>query len=142
MRTKTDRFRHTILYELLLITLAVPILSWALDLSPGKLGAYSVAMSTLAMIWNYAYNLSFDHLLLHQGKPLYPRGFFLRLLHSLGFEGSFLLVCVPAGMWWLGYDLLTALTVNLSFILVVPIYTMGFNWLYDMTFPVAEPVTH
>lgn len=60
----------------------------------------------------------------------------MRALHALLFEGGLVLVTVPAMMWWLQIGLWQAVVLDLGFLLLVPIYTYGYNWLYDRVFPV------
>ena len=135
MRTSKDRLRHTLLFELLLTAICIPLLAILLHEPMSKMGLYSVMMSTLAMTWNYIYNLGFDRLLLRLDKPLYPRTVRLRLAHSLLFEMGFLFVSVPVIMWWLGFNMMQALALDVAFIVAVPIYALAFNWTYDIVFP-------
>ncbi|MCD6527257.1 MAG: PACE efflux transporter [Desulfuromonas sp.] len=135
MRIRRDRLRHTILYEALLLALLIPLCSSVLHESASKIGALGIFLSLLAMTWNYVYNLGFDKTLRSLGRPLYPRGFRLRALHAVLFEGSLLFVSIPAMMWWLHLSLWQAVVMNLTFLLLVPVYTLGYNWLYDLFFP-------
>ncbi len=135
MRTTHDRLRHTILYEALLLALSVPLLSLILHQPPVKMGSMGIFFSTAAMTLNYVYNLLFDKALLRLGRPLYPRGWRLRALHALLFEGGFIFVTVPVVMAWLGYTLWQALVLDVGFLVAVPVYTFVYNWLYDWVFP-------
>ena len=40
-------------------------------------------------------------------------------------------------MYWMNYSLLQAFTLDLSFLLLVPVYTVFFNGCYDKFFSVA-----
>ena len=135
MRTTKDRLRHTILYEALLLALSIPLLSLILLQPPVKMGSMGIFFSTTAMTLNYVYNLLFDKALLRLGRPLYPRGWRLRTLHALLFEGSFIFVTVPVVMVWLGYTLWQALALDVGFLVAVLVYTFVYNWLYDWVFP-------
>lgn len=138
MRSRYDRLRHSILYEIILLALLVPICTYVLQQAPTKIGALGVFLSLSAMSWNYIYNIGFDRVLHSLGRPLYPRGFRLRTLHAILFEGGLVLVTIPAMMWWLKISLWQAVVMDLTFLLLVPIYTMAYNWLYDLTFPPTE----
>ena len=135
MRTTNDRLRHTILYEALLLALSTPLLSLILHQPPIKMGSMGIFISAIAMTFNYVYNLLFDKALLRLGRPLYPRGWRLRTLHALLFEGGFIFVTVPVVMAWMGYTLWQALVFDVVFLVAVPVYTFIYNWLYDWVFP-------
>ena len=135
MRTTRDRIRHALLFEVTLIILCTPLLSFILDKPMETLGALSIGMSLIAMGWNYVYNVLFDHALLRLGKPLYPRSLAMRIAHALLFEGGFLFVSIPMVMWWLHLSFVNALMFDLAFLVMVPIYTIFYNGIYDRVFP-------
>ena len=140
MRLAKDRIRHAILYEIILLALFIPLSSILLHKSADKIGVMGVTLSLFAMLWNYIYNLGFDQTLQFIGRPLYPRGFRLRTLHAFLFEAGMVVVTIPAMMWWLEIGLWPALMLDLAFLLFVPIYTYGYNWLYDQLFPIPVAV--
>ena len=129
MRTINDCLRYIILYEVLLLVLSIPLLSFVLHQPPIKMGSMGIFFSITAMILNYVYNLLFDNALLRLGRPLYPRGWRLWTLHALLFEGVFIFVSVPVVMVWLGYTLWQALALDVGFLVAVPVYTFVYNWL-------------
>lgn len=140
MRTRSDRIRHAILYEVILLALFIPLSSLLLHQPPSKIGLLGITLSLLAMVWNYIFNLGFDKTLNFMDYPLYPRGFRMRTLHAFLFEAGMVLVTVPAMMWWLQLSLWQAVVMDLAFLLLVPIYTLAYNWLYDQLFPVPANV--
>ena len=127
-----------VLFEVGLLISSVWLMTYALHQPMEKTGGLGVMMSIIAMAWNYLYNLGFDKALLRLGKPLYPRGIKLRALHSIVFEVGFMSVSIPCVMAWLGYTVWQALMVDIAFLILVPIYTMAFNWAYDAIFPVPS----
>lgn len=136
MRTTRDRIRHALLFEITLIILCTPLLSFILHKPLETLGTLSIGMSLMAMGWNYMYNVFFDHALLRLGKPLYPRSLSMRIAHALLFEVGFLFVSIPMVMWWLHFSFLKAVMFDLAFLVMVPIYTIFYNGIYDRVFPV------
>lgn len=62
MRLAKDRIRHTILYEVILLALLIPLSSVLLHMSPDKVGFMGLTLSLLAMVWNYFFNLAFINL--------------------------------------------------------------------------------
>ncbi len=135
MRSTMDRLRHSILYELMLLAICTPLFSYLLHEPVAKIGGFGLMLSLSAMAWNYLYNLGFDRSLMALGRPLSPRGLRLRLIHAALFEVGFMCLTIPAVMWWMNYGLWQALTLELAFILIVPVYTLIYNWGYDLTFP-------
>ena len=138
MRTHKDRLRHTLLFECTLLAICIPFLAWILQQPASHIGLLSLMLSLAAMGWNYLYNLLFDHGLEWLGKPLYPRSLSLRIIHAVLFELGLLFVTIPAVMYWMNYSLIQALALDLSFIAMVPFYTVFFNSYYDRIFPVPE----
>src|SRR5690606_18573729 len=65
MRTTADRIRHAISFELIGILIATPLAAFAFHLEGGDSVVIVVGSATVAMVWNYIYNLGFDHLMNH-----------------------------------------------------------------------------
>jgi len=142
MRTLRDRIRHMIMFELLLVVICTPLLSFILQREMSQVGGLTLGLSLAAMLSNLAYNYYFDRLLLALHRPLYPRSLGLRVMHSVVFELILLVVLVPIIMVWMGYGFLQAVALELGFAVLVPVYALGFNWGYDLVFPapaVREP---
>ena len=102
------------------------------------MGAMGLAMSLLAMGWNYLYNILFDRTLMRLGRPLYPRSLMMRMVHAILFEGGFALVSIPMVMVVLHLSFFQAVMFDLAFLVMVPIYTLVYNGVYDRVFPLAE----
>lgn len=83
MRSSWDRIRHTILFEIILIIICVPLLALVFKKPMTHISGMSIAMSLIAMGFNYVYNILFDHALVWVGRPLYPRGMWVRLCHAV-----------------------------------------------------------
>lgn len=137
MRSKPDRIRHAVLFEIILLITSTLVLTYLLNKPISKMGGFGILMSLCAMGWNYLYNLGFDHLLVWLDRPLYKRGMVLRAIHALMFEAGLTIVSIPVTMIWLNYTLVQALLLDIGFLIVVPIYTMIFNFFYDSLFPVC-----
>lgn len=135
MRTPKDRVRHTILFEILLLVLCVPLLSFLLGKPLKDVGVMSAMLSIISAVWNYIYNYLFDHALLKLEKPLYPRSSKLRLTHALLFELTLLTISIPTVMIYLECSFIKALMVDIGFVAFVPVYAYVFNVMYDRVFP-------
>ena len=134
MRTKSDRIRQAVSFELLGLALVTPFGSWLYGFPLFDIGAISVISSLVATCWNYLFNRVFDGTLQrmngHTGKTT-P----LRILHAVLFEAGLLSILLPVFSWWLGLGLLESFVVQMSFALFYTVYTFVFTWGYDRLFP-------
>lgn len=137
MRSNSDRLRHSVIFELILLAICVPLFSWLFNKPTHQIGILSIILSLTAMLWNYIYNILFDYGLKHSGRQLYPRPLSLRIIHAVLFELGLLFVSIPAAMYVMDFSFLQALSIDLLFIIMVPIYTIIYNYIYDMVFPVT-----
>ena len=135
MRSFRGRVMHTLLFELVLLGICTPIIALIFNKSFSHTGMLSVGMSVTAMVCNGLYNYGFDRALLRLKRPLYPRSFRLRCFHSVLFEILLMVFTLPMIMLWMDVPFIHALTLDLSFAVFVPVYALGFNWIYDLMIP-------
>lgn len=134
MRSTSDRIRQAISFELIGLMVAVPLFSWVFDHPVNEIGPLAVLGATTATIWNYVFNLAFDHLLRRMtGTP--RKTLPSRIIHALLFEATLLALLLPLFAWWLGVTLLEALVMDLSFAAFYVVYAFVFTWAYDALFP-------
>lgn len=138
MRTRADRLRHAIAFEVISLLLVVPLASAAMHKPLLHTGLLGVALSVLATGWNVIYNLLTDRLMLRALGRLEKR-WGERMAHAIGFEAGLLVVTLPLMAWWLGISLWQALLLDLGFVLFFVLYAFFFNLAYDRLFPVAIP---
>lgn len=138
MRTLKGRIIHALAFELVLLLIFTPVIAWVFDKGLGHIGAMGVGLSTMAMVCNGIYNYVFDRALIRLNRPLYPRTFRLRCFHSVLFELCLLVFTLPWVMWCMDLTLFKAFVLDISFSLFVPIYALGFNWVYDLLLPVSD----
>ena len=141
MRTRNDRLRHAIGFELIGLLIAAPLASWATGIHLNHMGPLAIFFSLLATGWNYVYNLGVDKLLLKYQGHTY-KSMWQRVIHTLGFEGGLLLVAMPVMSLWLGISLLEAFVLDLGFVVFYLIYAFVYNWGYDKVFPIPREVPH
>ncbi|MAN15597.1 MAG: hypothetical protein CL945_13250 [Dinoroseobacter sp.] len=139
MRRPADRIRHAISFEVIALILVTPLGAWVFGFPLHDIGVLSVIGATLAMIWNYVFNLGFDHAMQralgHTAKPL------MRVGHSVLFELGLLVVLAPVIAWYLGVTLWQAVVMDVAFAGFFLVYAFVFNWAYDVVFPVrSQPV--
>ena len=134
MRKKWDRIRQAVGFEVIGVLLFVPIANWALGFSFQQLGILAVVMSVIATVWNYVYNLGFDHLLLRLKKRVH-KNTIERVVHAVGFEGGLLMVSLPLVALWLNIGLWQAFIMDIGFAAFYLVYAFVYNWIYDKVFP-------
>ncbi|MGD8710968.1 MAG: PACE efflux transporter [Ectothiorhodospiraceae bacterium] len=140
MRTTPDRIRHAVLFEVLGVLIVSPLAGWAFDLPVHRVGVLAFGMSLLAMAWNYAYNLLFDHALLNLRGRVHktvPE----RLVHAVAFEAGMFLISIPPTVWWMQVSIGEALLLSASLTVFYLVYTYLFNLGYDWAFPLPEEHT-
>ncbi|WP_338001337.1 PACE efflux transporter [Frigidibacter sp. ROC022] len=138
MRSPFDRIRQAVSFELIGLILVTTLGAAVFDHGAAELGGIAVIGATLAMLWNYLYNLGFDHLLLRTRRST-RKTLPLRVVHALAFEAGLLLAMMPIIAWWLGVGLIEALVMDLAFAGFYLVYAFLFTWAYDRLFPVPDP---
>jgi len=135
MRTTSDRVRHAISFEFIGLLLVTPLGAWVFHQPLHDIGVVAVVGATVAMVWNYVFNLGFDHALVRLTGRL-DKSLALRVLHAALFELGLLLLLLPFVMVYLGVGPLEALVMDLGFALFYMVYAFVFNLAYDRVFPV------
>lgn len=137
MRSAWDRVRHALFFEIFGLLLVVPLGALVFSMPLHDIGVVGLVSATLAMLWNYVYNLGFDHVLKRRtGTTL--KSMKVRVLHALLFELGLLLVLMPFIAWYLGITLLHALIMDIAFALFYMVYAFVFNLVYDRVFPLKD----
>lgn len=139
LRTKADRIRYVLCFEILLILLSAPVIAYALGKDTLDVGALTIVLSLKAMIINVIYNYFYDRFDARRGVVPTERSAKARLLHAFGFELTLTLTSLPIVMWWLQIGLLKALAMDAVIMAFIVLYTFVFTWVYDRIFPVAQP---
>jgi uncharacterized membrane protein len=137
MRTTADRIRHAISFELIGILIATPLAAFAFHLHAGDSAVIIVGSATVAMVWNYVYNLVFDKALNRLAGTTLKSGP-VRIAHAVLFEIGLLIMLMPLIALYLGISLWQALIMDLAFALFYMVYALVFNLAYDRLFPLPE----
>jgi len=137
MRTTADRIRHAISFEVIGILIATPLAAFAFHMHAGDSAVIVVGSATVAMLWNYVYNLGFDHALKALGRST-EKTLPIRILHAMLFEIGLLLMLMPLIALYLGITLWEAFVMDMAFALFYMGYALVFNWAYDKVFPLPE----
>lgn len=137
MRTTADRIRHAVSFEVIGIILATPLAAFAFHLPGGDSAVIVVASATVAMLWNYVYNLGFDHLMQRVTGGT-AKTTPIRIVHAVFFELGLLALMLPAIAWYLQISLWQALLMDIALALFYLCYAFVFNLVYDRVFPLPE----
>ena len=135
MRTRADRIRHAISFEIIGLLIITPLGAWAFSQPVGAMGLAVLAGATLATLWNYVYNLGFDHAMLRlRGRV--QKTIALRVLHAVLFEAGLLVAMLPIIAWTFSISLREAFVMDIGFAGFYLIFAFLFNWAYDLIFPI------
>ncbi|NDV52440.1 MULTISPECIES: PACE efflux transporter [Roseobacteraceae] len=137
MRSRSDRIRHALSFELLGLALVTPLGAWAFDRDMHEIGLVALVCATVATGWNYVYNLLFD-LWMSRRYGHTRKSVLLRVGHAVLFELGLLVALAPYIAWELGVSLGHALVMDMGFAGFYLVYAFVFNWLYDLVFPIPQ----
>jgi uncharacterized membrane protein len=128
MSTK-ERIFHSLFFEIIALSLLIPLGSLFSNMDMGNMTGLAIGLSLTAMCWNYVYNLLFDKKF---GTDRIDRSLALRIGHGFFFELGLLITTLPAIMWILNIDLITALILDLGIIIFFMVFAIIYNWCYDL----------
>ncbi|MBE1274046.1 PACE efflux transporter [Enterovibrio baiacu] len=126
--TTLERIFHSVLFEALAITFSVIGLSVFTDHDLKALSGTMIVVATIAMIWNYFFNLTFDHFV--KGEKT-ERSLGTRVSHVLLFEGGLLFFTIPVMAYLLNVNLWEAFIMDIGVTVFITIYAFLFNLTYD-----------
>ncbi|WP_277972800.1 PACE efflux transporter [Pantoea agglomerans] len=128
VRTTTERVLHAVIFEVAANVLVFIILIIWASAAPAQSALLTIVSSTLAMGWNYLFNLIFDSVQLRKG---FKKDWRMRCLHAVLFEAGLLLVLIPFAAWWLDITLPEALKLECGLVIFFLVYAYLFNLIWD-----------
>ncbi len=140
MRPITRRIIHALTFEgfgILLAGLWLSVVSGADAVGATGLAAVS---SAVAVAWNLVFNTMWEAW--ERRRRRKGRGFCLRVVHALGFEGGLSLILVPVMAWWLDVSLLAALVYDAALVVFFLLYAFLFNLVFDRVFGLPASARH
>lgn len=114
------------------VLLSAALLLLMAETTAGSSLAFAVLASTVAMLWNLAFNALFEAW--ESRQSVRGRNFKRRAAHALLFEAGLVLALLPLTAWWFSVSLLQALAYEAVLILAFLIYTWAFTWAFDRLF--------
>lgn len=127
---------QALLYETGAVIVVTPIIVWVFGHDVASSFWLSVAMSTIAVAWNYLFNSGFEAW--ERQQSVKGRSWQRRLAHGIGFEGGLTLFFVPLIAWWLSVSWWVAFVTDASLLLVFFIYSIAFTWAFDHVFGLPD----
>jgi uncharacterized membrane protein len=134
MRSPWDRVRHALSFEIIGLLLVIPLGALLFSKPIEDIGVIGVVSAILATLWNFVYNLIFDHIF--KGTTLKSKT--MRITHAVLFEVGLLIVLLPFIAWYLNISLIEAFIMDAAFAIFYMVYAYVFNLAYDRIFPLAE----
>lgn len=103
-------------------------------------GPLSVMITTIAVTWNFIYNILYEKWEARQDSK--SRTVKCRIVHAIGFQITLVIFLIPLIAWWMDISLVAAFWLDVAFIIIIPIYTFIFNWTFDKLFglPVSAQI--
>ncbi|MGF1750048.1 MULTISPECIES: PACE efflux transporter [Vibrio] len=123
-----ERVFHSVLFETLAVTSSILGLALFTEHDIGSLSGTMIVIATMAMIWNYLFNLGFDRAV--PGEKT-ERSLSLRVIHVLLFEVGLLFFTIPVMAYILEVSLWQAFLMDLGVTIFITIYAFLFNLIYD-----------
>lgn len=139
MTPRTRRILQAILYEAIAIAVVGPALSFIFDQSPSSAIGLAFTLSSIALAWNYVFNMFFERWEARQSVQ--GRSLLRRLMHGLGFEGGLVLILIPVMALWLNISPMNAFMANLGLLAFFFVYAVIFTWAFDRVFGLPESAT-
>ncbi len=136
MNPRQRRVLQAVLYEAFAVAMVGPAVAWMFATSLQSSALLALAMSSIALAWNYVFNALFERWEARQ--TVKGRSLGRRLLHGIGFEGGLVLFLVPLMAWWLDISLLEALIADLAILAFFFVYAIAFTWAFDRVFGLPE----
>ena len=139
MSPRNRRILQAVLYEVFAVAFVGPVLALAFDKPATSALGLAIALSSIALVWNYVFNAIFERWEARQ--IVKGRSFSRRLAHGTGFEGGLVFLLIPVMSFWLDISLLDAFFTNLGLLAFFFFYAIGFTWAFDRVFGLPQSVT-
>ncbi|MEB4613501.1 PACE efflux transporter [Leucobacter sp. M11] len=136
MRPAVRRLVYVGSYEALSVLATTVVLSGLLGHQGGASTITAIAVSTVATIWNFVWNTIFEAM--ERRYRLKGRGWVVRAVHAVGYEGGLLIATVPMVALILGVGFVEALMIESGMLVFFLIFTYVYSWAFDRIFGLPE----
>lgn len=122
-------------FEVIGLSISTLWLSWLSGSPANSTGPLALMITTIAVIWNLIYNTVFEAWERRQPSP--ARTVLRRIVHAFGFQLTLVVYLIPLIGWWMGISLWQAFLLDFALMLIIPLYSFVFTWVFDRIF--GEP---
>lgn len=130
---------YAISFELLAILLSTLLLALLSQSGSGNALPVAIAVSVIALIWNYLFNSFFEFIELK--LKLVKRTVVIRLTHAISFELGLFFFTIPLYMWWYSVGFTKAISMEVTILIFFFIYTYLFTLVFDKLLPRTYSLT-
>ncbi|MGF1800806.1 PACE efflux transporter [Vibrio gigantis] len=123
-----ERVFHSVLFEVLAVTLSIIGLAIFTDHDVSALSGTMIVVATIAMVWNYCFNRIFDRYFTGEKSE---RSLKLRVFHVVLFEAGLLIATIPIMAYLLDVGIWQAFLMDIGVTIFITIYAFVFNLIYD-----------
>ena len=136
LRPVTRRIVYVAFFEAFAILLSTLLLMLLSGGDAQESLPVAVAVSVIAVVWNYIFNSVFEW---WESTRNYPeRTVAIRIAHASLFELGLMLLTIPLYMWWYQVGPLRALVMEATILIFFLFYTFIFTWGFDLVFALPE----
>lgn len=122
------RIVYVLTFELLAICLSSLLLVYFADGGHGESLVVAAAGSLIAITWNYIFTTIFEYA---EERFKLQRTLFVRVMHTLLFEGGLVAIAVPLLMWWYDLGFWEAFELEIGLLVFFLVFTFAFSWAFD-----------
>ncbi len=123
-----ERLLHMVLFEGIAVFLSMLGLLLFTNIEIHSALQTMIALSLIAMVWNYIFNIGFDKIFIGKREE---RSWKLRISYALLFESGLVFLTTPVMAYILQVSLLEAFILDIGLTLFILLYTLIFNYAYD-----------
>lgn len=136
LEPRLRRIVYVIVFEVLAIALSTALLTVLSGRPAHDSLPIAIAVSAIAVIWNYMFNMGFETL--ERRFRVAERTLKVRVAHAAGFELGLFLLTVPLYMVWYRVGFVEAFMMEIAILMFFLIYTFMFTWVFDTLFVLPQ----
>lgn len=133
LKPRPRKLVYAVTFEALAILLSALLLAILSQSQSHDSLPVAIAVSVIALIWNYFFNSLFEFVELK--LKIEKRGVITRLIHAISFELGLFFFTIPLYMWWYNVGFVKAMSMELTILVFFFIYTYLFTLAFDKLFP-------
>lgn len=133
LKPRSRKLVYAITFETLAILLSTVLLAVLSQSQSHDSLPVAIAVSIIALIWNYIFNSFFE--LIELKLKIKKRTVIVRLAHAISFELGLFFFTIPLYMWWYHVGFIKAISMEITILVFFFIYTYLFTFAFDKLCP-------